>query len=70
MTNQVSMNEAKKSPSKKVGVTIRFELELAPPTDDTSNEFSYVHLVKDRDAKVVSITEQECRGGEWVSGAE
>lgn len=58
MTSEVSMNGGKKKTElgKKAGgpVTIRFELELAPPTDDTTNEFSYVHLLKDRETKVVS----------------
>jgi hypothetical protein len=50
------MNGKKKTDGKKVGVTIRFELELAPPTDDNTNEFSYVHLVmKDKEPKVVSL---------------
>lgn len=58
MASQVSMNganaEKKTDLGKKGGpVTIRFELNLAPPTDDTTNEFSYVHLLKDRETKVV-----------------
>ena len=48
MTSQVSMNGGKKPGSKKVGHTLRFDLNLAPPTDDNTNEFSYVHLVKDK----------------------
>lgn len=47
------MSGEKKLEGKKVGATLRFDLELAPPTDDTTtNEFSYVHLVKEREAKV------------------
>ena len=48
MTSQVSMNGGEKQSSEKGAVTLRFELSLAPPTDDTTNEFSYVHLVNDR----------------------
>lgn len=48
MMSQVSMNGGKKLESKKVGVTLRFDLTLAPPTDSATNEFSYVHLVKDK----------------------
>lgn len=53
MASQVSMVRGKKTEGKEGGATIRFELELAPPTDDTTNEFSYVHLVKDKETKVV-----------------
>lgn len=48
MTSQVAMNGEKKLEGKKVGVTLRFDLNLAPPTDGSTNEFSYVHLVKDK----------------------
>lgn len=48
MTSKVTMNEKRKADGKNKSVTIRFELELAPPTDDSTNEFSYVHLLKER----------------------
>ena len=32
--------------------TLRFELELAPPTDGSTNEWSYVRLVDDTLKKV------------------
>lgn len=63
ITSQVSMNGKKKTDGKKVGVTIRLELELAPPTDDKTNEFSYVHLLKDRESQAVSVVKQELYGG-------
>ena len=49
MASQVTMSEKKKAGGKNKGVTIRFELELAPPTEDSTNEFSYVHLLKERE---------------------
>ncbi len=57
---QVSMNGGKlkkiesEGPGERVGVTIRLQLDLAPPTDENTNEFSYVHLVKEKEAKVGS----------------
>ena len=33
-------------------VSWRFDLELAPPTDDSTNEFSFVELEKERARKV------------------
>ncbi len=57
MTSQVSVNGGKKLEGWDVGATVRFDLELAPPTDDSTNEFSYIHLVKDadKDSKVDRI---------------
>ena len=43
--------QRKKSPEKS-NDTLRFELELAPPTDESTNEFSYAHLVADAQRKV------------------
>lgn len=36
--------------------TLRFDVDLAPPTDDTTNEFSYAHLLKEREAAKVLAT--------------
>ena len=54
MTSQVSVNGAKKLEGRDGGATLRFDLQLAPPTDEDTNEFSYIHLVKDaqKDSKV------------------
>lgn len=50
----MSVNGGKKLEGRDVGATLRFDLDLAPPTDDFTNEFSYIHLVKDaqQDGKV------------------
>ena len=53
MPDAVSMNGPKKTKGEQVGAaTVRFELKLEPPTDDKFNEFSYVHLQKERESKV------------------
>ena len=49
MALEASINGQK---PKKKGQTLRFELELAPPNDDSTNEFSYAHLKDDALTKV------------------
>ena len=58
MTSRVPVNGGKKLEGRDVGATLRFDLELAPPTDESTNEFSYIYLVKDaeRDTKVDRIS--------------
>lgn len=46
------INGERKQTAKKRGETLRFELELAPPTEETTNEWSYVQLVDDALKKV------------------
>ena len=46
------MNGQKKESPKKSGSTLRFELELTSQTDESTNEFSYAHLVEDALKKV------------------
>ena len=47
------INGERKQTAKKRGETVRFELELAPPTEETTiNEWSYVQLVDDALKKV------------------
>lgn len=47
------INGERKQTAKKRGETVRFELELAPPTEETTiNEWSYVQLVDDASKKV------------------
>lgn len=42
--------------AKKAGVTLRFDLELTSPSDNSTNEFSYEQLEKDRiSAKVPMV---------------
>lgn len=67
--SQVAMNGGEKKGSgtgKKLGVTtLRFDLELAPPNDQTTNEFSYVHLVREKEAKVSRLA-GGVRGVAWL----
>ena len=46
------INGERKQTAKKRGETLRFELELAPPTEETTNELSYAQLVDDALKKV------------------
>ena len=47
------INGERKQTAKKRGETLRFELELAPSTEETTtNEWSYVQLVEDALKKV------------------
>ena len=46
------INGERKQTAKKRGKTLRFELELAPSTEETTNEWSYVQLVDDALKKV------------------
>lgn len=52
MALEAYINGQKTTPSKKRGDTLRFELELVSPTDDSTNEFSYALLVDDALKKV------------------
>ena len=49
------MNVDKKKTGKKREVTLRFDLELIQPSDEATNEFSYVQLVKDEEKKVLLL---------------
>lgn len=46
------INGERKQTAKKRGETLRFELELAPSTEETTNELFYVQLVDDALKKV------------------
>ena len=46
------INGERKQTAKKRGETLRFELELAPPTEETTNEWSYEQLVDEKLKKV------------------
>ena len=50
------MSAGKKTTKGMAVGTLRFDIDLAPPTDDTTNEFSYVHLLKEREAAKVLTT--------------
>lgn len=50
------MSAGKKTTKGMAVDTLRFDLDLAPPTDDKTNEFSYVHLMKEREAAKVLAT--------------
>ena len=49
------MNGQKKKSAGNSGATLRFELEIASQTDDSTNEFSYAHLVEDALKKVLTF---------------
>ena len=49
------MNGQKKKSAGNSGATLRFELEIASQTDDSSNEFSYAYLVEDALKKVLTF---------------
>ena len=51
--------------AKKRGRTWRFELELAPPTEESTNEFSYAELV-DRELKKVKFKCYLGRSKQWL----
>ena len=55
MALDVSVNGDRKKLSDKVGETLRFDLELDSPTDDTFSEFSYLQLVRTRKKKVLTL---------------
>lgn len=55
MALDVSVNGDRKKLGDKVGETLRFDLELDSPTDDTFNEFSYLQLVRERKKKVLTL---------------
>ncbi len=50
-----------KKEAEKVGVTLRFDVQLAPPTDKETNEFSYIRLKEKEELKVKG------REGGWSS---
>ena len=52
MALEAYVNGQKKKSAGENGDTLRFELELALPTDEGTNEFSYGHLVADALKKV------------------
>lgn len=52
MELEAFINGDKQKKDKKRGRTLRFELELAPPTEDSTNEFSYTDLVEEEERKV------------------
>lgn len=52
MALKAYVNGKREKSPRKSGDTLRFELELALPTDDSTNEFSYAHLVADAENKV------------------
>ena len=52
MALEAVINGDKQKKTKKRGRTLRFELELAPPTEESTNEFSYTDLVVGEQRKV------------------
>lgn len=52
MALAVSANGDRKKSGDKAGETLRFDIELDSPSDDTFNEFSYLQLVRERKQKV------------------
>ena len=56
MALEAFVNGKKKKTDKKVGETLRFELELVEASDDKSNEFVYPQLVEKKTAKVTFLS--------------
>ncbi len=54
MALEAYVNGKREKSAGKSGDTLRFEVELALPTDDSTNEFSYARLVADALGKVHS----------------
>lgn len=52
MELEAVVNGHKKKTGEKLGETFRFDLELASPTEESTNEFSYERLVAKRRKKV------------------
>ena len=52
MELEAVVNGHKKKTGEKLGETLRFDLELASPTEESTNEFSYARLVDKRRKKV------------------
>lgn len=52
MALEAVINGDRQPKGRKRGRTLRFELKLAPPTEDSTNEFSYVELVENTQEKV------------------
>ena len=52
MTLEAFVNGKKKKKAKKVGETLRFELDLVLSSEEQSNEFFYPTLVEERTDKV------------------
>lgn len=52
MALEAFMNGDKQKKTRKRGRTLRFELELSPPTEESTNEFSYTDLVEGEQRKV------------------
>ena len=52
MALEACINGDKQKTAKKRGRTVRFELELVPPTEESTNEFSYTDLVDGQQRKV------------------
>lgn len=52
MALEAFINGDKQKTGKKRGRTLRFQLELALPTEESTNEFSYAELVDEELKKV------------------
>lgn len=52
MALEAFINGDKRKRAKQRGRTLRFDLELAPPTEEFTNEFSYTELVEGEERKV------------------
>ena len=52
MALEAYVNDKKKKTDRKVGETLRFELDLAQSSDEQTNEFFYPQLVEGRTEKV------------------
>ena len=52
MALEAVINGDRQTKGRKRGRSLRFELKLAPPTEDSTNEFSYVELVENAQEKV------------------
>ena len=52
MALEAFINGDKQKRAKKRGRTLRFDLELAPPTEASTNEFSYTELAEGEQRKV------------------
>ena len=53
MALEACINGDKQKTAKKRGRTLRLELELVPPTEEFTNEFSYTDLVDGERRKVM-----------------
>ena len=52
MALETVINGDKQKAGKKRGRTLRFDLDLVPPTEESTNEFSYTDLVEGGERKV------------------